>query len=67
MEVFCGIDWAEDHHDIALAELAAGCWPAAGSATTQPGWPPCWTCSPSTATAPRTPSRWRSRPRAACW
>ena len=19
MEVFCGIDWAEDHHDIALA------------------------------------------------
>jgi len=20
MEVFCGIDWAEDHHDIALAD-----------------------------------------------
>jgi len=21
MDVFCGIDWAEDHHDIALAGL----------------------------------------------
>jgi hypothetical protein len=20
MEVFCGIDWAEDHHDIALVD-----------------------------------------------
>ena len=20
MEVFCGIDWAEDHHDISLAD-----------------------------------------------
>ena len=20
MDVFCGIDWAEDHHDIALAD-----------------------------------------------
>ena len=24
MEVFCGIDWAEDHHDIALADAGGG-------------------------------------------
>ena len=39
MDVFCGIDWAEDHHDIALADRDGSCWPAAGSATTRPGWP----------------------------
>ena len=62
MDVFCGIDWAEDHHDIALSWTGtASCWPAAGSATTRPGSPRCWTCSPSTATAPTTRSRWRSR------
>jgi len=44
-----------------------GCWPAAGSATTRPGWPSCSACSPSTATPPRTRSRWPSRRPAACW
>ena len=24
MDVFCGIDWAEDHHDIALADRDGG-------------------------------------------
>jgi Transposase len=24
MEVFCGIDWAEDHHDIALVNRDGG-------------------------------------------
>ena len=55
MDVFCGIDWAEDHHDIALVDRAAGCWPTSGSATTRPAWPGCWSCSPSTATAPDDP------------
>ena len=67
MEVFCGIDWAEDHHDIALVDAGGSCWPGAASATTRPGSPRCWTCSPSPATAPKTRSRWRSRPRAGCW
>ena len=39
MDVFCGIDWAEDHHDIALVDPAGNCWPGGGSATTRPGWP----------------------------
>ena len=51
MDVFCGIDWAEDHHDVALVDRDGSCWPGAGSATTRPGWQRCWTCSPSTATA----------------
>ncbi len=24
MKVFCGLDWAEDHHDIALVDVDAG-------------------------------------------
>jgi hypothetical protein len=66
MEVFCGIDWAEDHHDIALAgrdgQLLARrriSDDAAGLAALQE-------LLLSTATAPKTSSRWRSRPRAGC-
>ena len=56
MDVYCGIDWAEDHHDIALVDRDG-----------QPAGPPpdqrrrgrahrcCWPCSPSTATAPDDP------------
>ena len=41
MDVFCGIDWAEDHHDIALVDQDGSWWPSAGSATTRPGSPRC--------------------------
>ena len=68
MDVFCGIDWAEDHHDIALADRDGQLLArrrisddAAGLATLLG-----WACSPSTATAPVTRSRWRSRRRAGC-
>ena len=44
MRVFCGIDWAEDHHDIALVDADGSRWPAAGSATTRPGSASCWNC-----------------------
>ena len=37
--MFCGIDWAEDHHDVALVDHDGNLWPSAGSATTRPGSP----------------------------
>jgi hypothetical protein len=37
MDVFCGIDWAEDHHDIAVVDASEHfCWRGGGSATTRP-------------------------------
>ena len=51
MSVFCGIDWAEDHHDIALVDQDGTCWPSGGSATTRPGSPRCCSCWPRPATA----------------
>jgi hypothetical protein len=65
--VYCGIDWAEGHHDIALVDdegklvakrrineslEGSGSWPR---------------CSPRQATASRSRFRWRSRHRADCW
>ena len=67
MKVFCGIDWASDHHDVAVVDgdgkLSAG--PA--SPTTRRACSSCSTCWPSTATASKSRSRWRSRPLADCW
>src|SRR5829696_35411 len=31
MEVFCGTDWAEQHHDIAIVDPAGRCWPSSVS------------------------------------
>ena len=64
LDVFCGIDWAEDHHDIALADRDGKLLAHQRSATTRPAWPGCWNCSPNTATRRTTRSRWRSRLRA---
>ena len=68
MDVYCGIDWAEDHHDIALADRdgqllarrrisddAAGLAAAAGPARR------------ARRHRARTRSRWRSRRPAGCW
>ena len=49
-----GIDWAEDHHDVAVLANRGGCWPAGGSQRAWRGWPgctPCW------------PNRWRTQRR----
>ena len=66
MEVFCGIDWAEDHHDIALVDredlLLARQRIGDDAASLTTFWP----CSPTTATTPRTRSPTPSRPRAGC-
>ncbi len=67
MEVYCGIDWAEDHHDIALVDRdgqTAG--PPPDQRRRGRARRSCWNCSPSTATPPMTRSRWRSRPPAGC-
>ena len=34
--VCCGIDWAEDHHDVALVDVEGIVVPGCASATTQP-------------------------------
>jgi hypothetical protein len=66
MDVFCGIDWAEDHHDIALADRDGQLLARRRIRDDAAGWLRSWGCWPSTATAPKTLSRWRSRPRAGC-
>ena len=30
MEIYCGIDWAEQHHDIAVVDGGSGAGPAPG-------------------------------------
>ena len=63
----CGIDWAQDHHDVAIVDAGGG-WSPNGASPSRsldsPNWPPCW---PMPVTTQRTRSRSRSRLRAACW
>ena len=37
MSITCGIDWAEDHHDIALVDEQGKSSPAPGSVQMWPG------------------------------
>ncbi len=53
MDVYCGIDWAEDHHDIALVDRDGQLLARRRISDDAAAWPSCWPCSPSTATAPR--------------
>ena len=66
MDVYCGIDWAEDHHDVALAGRDGQLLARRRISDDAAGLARCWTCSPSTATAPKPRSRWPSRHPAGC-
>jgi len=36
--IFVGDDWAEDHHDVAVMDGGARCWPAGACLRGWPGW-----------------------------
>ena len=54
MDVYCGIVWAEDHHDIAVVDRDGRLLARRRISDDAAGLAPsCWPCSPSTATALR--------------
>jgi hypothetical protein len=65
--LFCGIDWAESHHDVAIIDGDGELVARNASPTTLPGSPSSSKCSLLPAIAPRPRFRWRSRRHADCW
>ena len=66
MKVFCGIDWAEGHHDIALVDELGWLVAERRINETVAGFAELTAMLAAPATRPRTRSRRLSRPRAAC-
>ena len=67
MVVFCGIDWAEDHHDVALVD-PDGTLVAKRRIGDDAGRYSCCAAARRRRRQRRTHrSRWRSRPPAGCW
>ena len=54
MDVFCGIDWAEDHHDIAVVDRDGKLLARRRISDDAAGLAALLVCSPSTATVPAT-------------
>lgn len=57
--VFCGIDWAENHHDIALVDMEGAVLARLVSATTLLGSPNSCHCWPPMVTPWSSRYRWR--------
>ena len=68
MAVFCGIDWAEDHHDIALVDQDGTLLAKRRIGDDAAGFAALLQLLAEAGDRPgRRRSRWRSRPAAACW
>src|SRR4051794_13156031 len=67
MTVYCGIDWAEGHHDIALIDEEGRLVGKRRIEESLEGLASSRQCWPRPATAPTIRSRWRSRRRVGCW
>ena len=64
MQVYCGIDWAEDHHDVALVDEHGTVVAKRRISDDAAGFAQLMTLLAETATAPTGWCRWRSRPAA---
>jgi hypothetical protein len=63
VQVFCGIDWAEDHYDVALVDEAGVVLTERRIDDDSLGTNCCSSCLPNTATTSASPFRWLSRRR----
>ncbi len=66
MTAYCGMDWAEAHHDLALVDETGVVLAKLRIAMIRPASTSCSAFLLSTVIAPRTRSRSRSRPAAGC-
>ena len=67
MDVYCGIDWAEDHHDIALADRDGQLLARRRISDDAAGLAQLLALLAEHGDSPETRSRWRSRRPAGCW
>ena len=66
MNVFCGIDWAEDHHDIALVDRDGQLLARRRVSDDAAGLAALLDLLAGHGDRATSRSRWRSRPRAGC-
>jgi hypothetical protein len=65
--IYCGIDWAEKTHDVALVDDTGQLLAKRRITDVRSAVGSCWTCSPSTAKPKRIRFRLPSRCPTACW
>jgi Transposase len=66
MDVFCGIDWAEDHHDIALVDRDGQLLARRRISDDAAGLTALLSLLSEHGDSPEIRSRWRSRHRVGC-